>query len=54
MLGELPSRQAADGNDTALSFNMRNLLTVEHHNLNPDNEMKKMFGSRVVQGEVNK
>ncbi|XP_042222983.1 transcription factor 25-like isoform X2 [Homarus americanus] len=32
----------------------RNLLTVEHKHLNPQNEMKRIFGSRVVQANENK
>lgn len=27
------------------------LLSVQHKNLNPSNEMKRLFGSRVVQSE---
>lgn len=30
---------------------IRQLLTVQHKNLNPSYEMKRMFGSRVVQSE---
>ncbi|OWF35632.1 transcription factor 25-like [Mizuhopecten yessoensis] len=36
---------------TPITQNMRALLFVEHKNLNPDNEMRRIFGSRVVQGE---
>ncbi|CAE1313418.1 Transcription factor 25 [Acanthosepion pharaonis] len=36
---------------SALSANCRSLLNVEHRNLNPDNEMKRIFGSRVIQSE---
>lgn len=32
----------------------KNLLTVEHKHLNPQNEMKRIFGSRVVQASENK
>lgn len=35
-------------------FSVRSLLHIEHKNLNPDNEMKKIFGSKVVAGEQNK
>ncbi|KAG0724450.1 Transcription factor 25 [Chionoecetes opilio] len=31
----------------------KNLLTVEHKHLNPQNEMKRIFGSRVVQASEN-
>ncbi|KAJ8302412.1 hypothetical protein KUTeg_018808 [Tegillarca granosa] len=37
-----------------VTMNMRALLNVEHKNLNPDNEMKRIFGSRVVQAEMNR
>lgn len=30
---------------------IKQLLTVQHKNLNPSYEMKRMFGSRVVQSE---
>ncbi|XP_061196986.1 ribosome quality control complex subunit TCF25-like [Saccostrea echinata] len=30
------------------------LLTVEHKNLNPDNELKRIFGSRVIQAETSR
>lgn len=30
---------------------IKQLLTVQHKNLNPSFEMKRMFGSRVVQSE---
>ena len=29
---------------------VRGILSIETRNLNPDNEMKKIFGSRVVEG----
>lgn len=33
---------------------LHSLLTVQHKNLNPSYEMKRMFGSKVVQAEQNK
>ena len=33
---------------------VRNLLAVEHKFLNPQNEMKRIFGSKVVQQTENK
>lgn len=30
---------------------LHSLLTVQHRNLNPSYEMKRMFGSKVVQAE---
>ncbi|XP_067652237.1 ribosome quality control complex subunit TCF25-like isoform X2 [Haliotis asinina] len=37
-----------------ITSDMRALLNVEHRNLNPDNEMRRIFGSRVVQQETNR
>ncbi|KAI0221712.1 Transcription factor 25 [Lamellibrachia satsuma] len=34
-----------------MTLDMKALLAVEHRNLNPDNEMRRIFGSRVVQAE---
>lgn len=31
----------------------RGILSIEHKNLNPENEMKRMFGSKVVNAERN-
>ncbi len=31
---------------------LRSLLCIEYRKLNPENEMKKIFGSRVVQAEA--
>jgi len=53
ILGKAPSAQ-----DAKLSVNsgapvvvaVRGILSIETRNLNPDNEMKKIFGSRVVEG----
>ncbi|XP_033729246.1 transcription factor 25-like, partial [Pecten maximus] len=42
--GDIPS-------STPITQKMRALLFVEHKNLNPDNEMRRIFGSRVVQAE---
>ncbi|XP_067133475.1 ribosome quality control complex subunit TCF25 isoform X2 [Centruroides vittatus] len=33
---------------------LQKLLNVDHRNLNPDNEMKKIFGSKVIQNEQSK
>ncbi|KAL5020913.1 hypothetical protein ScPMuIL_000068 [Solemya velum] len=36
--------------DTSVpTFDTRGLLNVEHKNLNPDNELRRIFGSRVIQ-----
>ncbi|KAG4075327.1 hypothetical protein HA402_003118 [Bradysia odoriphaga] len=46
----LPVKPAAKEKATVL----HSLLTVQHKNLNPSYEMKRMFGSKVVQAEQNK
>lgn len=40
-----------DASSAPITQKMRALLFVEHKNLNPDNEMRRIFGSRVVQAE---
>lgn len=53
ILGELPqvNSNAVFDSDSNVTMAMKALLAVEHKNLNPDNEMRKIFGSRVVQTE---
>ena len=46
------SSTTAHKSGTKPSTASRNILTVEHKNLNPDNEMRKIFGSRVVAAET--
>ena len=48
ILGELP---AASSYHHTVFNQTRSLLTVEHRCLNPDNEMRKLFGSKVVQSD---
>ncbi|XP_064610645.1 ribosome quality control complex subunit TCF25-like [Liolophura sinensis] len=53
LLGDLGTRsQEEDSSEQSLiTSDMRSLLSVEHKNLIPDNEMRRIFGSRVVQAE---
>lgn len=43
----LPANQSAASNTNLLST--KTLLSIQHKNLNPSFEMKRMFGSKVVQ-----
>lgn len=43
----LPENQSAATNTNVLST--KSLLAIQHKNLNPSFEMKRMFGSKVVQ-----
>ncbi|CAH1779648.1 unnamed protein product [Owenia fusiformis] len=56
ILGELPPGTTASdlvfNSDSTTTMDMRALLYVEHKHLNPDTEMRRIFGSRVVQNEV--
>ncbi|XP_041375879.1 transcription factor 25-like [Gigantopelta aegis] len=51
ILGETGPSQNYHVTNTEVSFDMRGLLRVEYRNLNPDNELKRIFGSRVVRSE---
>jgi len=59
ILGEVPNHPDANSKidteeDPALyqqSATTRGLLSIEHKNLNPENEMKRMFGSKVVMAD---
>lgn len=33
------------------SSHRRNILSVQHKHLNPNNELKRIFGSKIVQSE---
>ena len=57
LLGELPDdgfgpryRLPLESNDDSKN-SFRSILSIEMKNLNPENEMKKIFGSRVIQTE---
>lgn len=54
ILGGKNSAYIQDTDQSTLTSSMKALLTVEHKNLNPDIEMKRIFGSRVVQAEISR
>ncbi|XP_050395527.1 transcription factor 25 [Patella vulgata] len=49
LLGDIGT--AGDYTTSQITYTMKALLSVEHKNLNPDNEMRRIFGSRVIQAE---
>lgn len=49
MFGE--TRTIATVAESTTSSVIKALLSVQHKNLNPSYEMKRMFGSKVVQAE---
>ena len=55
ILGPAPAANSASTGKTQKTKSphaiLRGLLGIEYKNLNPENEMKKIFGSRVVQAE---
>uniref|UniRef100_T1IJ29 Transcription factor 25 n=1 Tax=Strigamia maritima TaxID=126957 RepID=T1IJ29_STRMM len=52
LLGEPAADDSAHRD--SYSHRQRNLYSVEHRYLNSDNEMKKIFGSKIIQAEQNK
>jgi len=48
------SKEASGGGFPISDISIRSLLHIDHRNLNPDNEMKKIFGSKVVAAEQKK
>lgn len=58
ILGEPENTAVVNNSATASSLEqspfLQKLLNVDHRNLNPDNEMKKIFGSKVIQNEQSK
>lgn len=48
------SKEASGGGFPISDLSIRALLHIDHRNLNPDNEMKKIFGSKVVAAEQKK
>uniref|UniRef100_A0A1B6CWB0 Transcription factor 25 n=1 Tax=Clastoptera arizonana TaxID=38151 RepID=A0A1B6CWB0_9HEMI len=40
--------------DSSTNFPKRSILTIEHRALNPNNELKRIFGSKVIQNEQSK
>ncbi|XP_064640129.1 ribosome quality control complex subunit TCF25-like [Lineus longissimus] len=52
MYGDIGCHGKTDANQEHMTtMTMRALLNVEHKHLNPDTEMRRIFGSRVVQSE---
>ncbi|KAG8200352.1 hypothetical protein JTE90_028534 [Oedothorax gibbosus] len=56
MLGEpdATSDSTAHSHSSTRHSHEKSVLSIDLRNLNPDNEMKKIFGSKVVQNEQNK
>lgn len=57
ILGEVPSKGAEEDVEATSSMNcenicFKNILSVQHRNLNPNNELRKMFGRVVHQAEL--
>lgn len=48
------SKEIAGAGFPISDLSVRSLLHIDHRNLNPDNEMKKIFGSKVVAAEQKK
>jgi len=60
-LGEVPDKGEDEDDEATSSQNMlnsretiffKNILSVQHRNLNPNNELRKMFGRVVHQAEL--
>ena len=52
VITEAGSRRTKSGHSESETSAIRTLTSVEPKNLNPENEMKKIFGSRVVLADV--
>jgi len=61
ILGEVPDKGEEDYDEATSSQNFldnresiyfKNILSVQHRNLNPNNELRKMFGRVVHQAEL--
>lgn len=61
ILGELPVKGEDENDEATSSQNLlhnresvcfKNILSVQHRNLNPNNELRKMFGRVVHQAEL--
>lgn len=61
ILGEVPDKGEDDDDEATRSQNLlydresiyfKNILSVQHRNLNPNNELRKMFGRVVHQAEL--
>lgn len=61
ILGEIPGKGEEEDDEATSSQNIlhnresiffKNILSVQHRNLNPNNELRKMFGRVVHQAEL--
>ena len=52
--GETEQQYDFTAAEDTMTSSMYNLLKIEHRNLNAENEMRKMFGARAVQGDANR
>jgi len=61
ILGEVPDKGEDEDDEATSSQNIlhnrdtvffKNILSVQHRNLNPNNELRKMFGRVVHQAEL--
>lgn len=61
ILGEVPDKGEEEDDEATSSQNVlhnresmfcKNILSVQHRNLNPNNELRKMFGRVVHQAEL--
>jgi len=61
ILGEVPDKGEDEDDEATSSHNLlhnresiyfKNILSVQHRNLNPNNELRKMFGRVVHQAEL--
>lgn len=50
ILGETPNIRVGF-NKVKSQPQIKNILSVEHRNLNPNNELKRIFGSKIVQND---
>lgn len=53
LLGDPGTASAAVADSSTFTVNMKPLLHIDYRNLNPDTEMKRMFGSDLFKGEQN-
>ncbi|GAB1598010.1 transcription factor 25-like [Argonauta hians] len=52
ILGDLPMKEKRFTDKEVASNNTRSIFNVEHRNLNPEHELKRLFGSRVIKNEL--
>lgn len=53
LLGEnyVPNIAATSNNPQEKKVCRKNILSVQHKHLNPNNELKRIFGSKIIQNE---